>query len=79
MSGWPSGLRRQTQGIMPCSLVGSKSEHSGPLMRAGVQIPFLTNLFIYVSELFDCILLALVVFLDKLLLTYLQENGAIAV
>lgn len=45
MSEWPSGLRRQTQGSKPCFPVGSEYEISGPLMRAGVRIPFLTNLF----------------------------------
>ena len=43
MSGWPSGLRRQTQGIDP-----SLTEHSGPRMRAWVRIPLLTKLFSYV-------------------------------
>ena len=43
MSGWPSGLRRQTQGEKPCFLIGSENEISGPLMRAGVRIPFLTT------------------------------------
>ena len=38
MSGWPSGLRRQTQDI---SCIHS-NEHSGPLMWAWVQIPLLT-------------------------------------
>lgn len=45
MSEWPSGLRRQTQGSKPCFPVGSEYEISGPLMRAGVRIPFLTNTF----------------------------------
>ena len=40
MSGWPSGLRRQTQDI---SCIHS-NEHSGPLMWAWVQIPLLTLL-----------------------------------
>ncbi len=44
-SGWPSGLRRQTQGTSPYSLVESTHGNSGPLMRAGVQIPFLTKHF----------------------------------
>ena len=43
MSVWPSGLRRQTQGEKPCFLIGSENEISGPLMRAGVRIPFLTT------------------------------------
>ena len=38
-SGWPSGLRRQTQEINS-SLLGG--EHSGPRMRAWVRIPLLT-------------------------------------
>ena len=42
MSGWPSGLRRQTQGNFP-SLEGHG--RSGPRMRAWVRIPLLTNLF----------------------------------
>ena len=29
----------------PCFLIGSKYENSGPLMRAGVRIPFLTITF----------------------------------
>ncbi len=46
MSGWPNGLRRQTQGLalLPCR-EGSQWETSGPLERAEVQIPFLTNIF----------------------------------
>ena len=40
MSGWSSGLRRQTQGIDP-SLI----EISGPRMRAWVRIPLLTKTF----------------------------------
>ena len=40
MSGWPSGLRRQTQGIDP-----SLNESSGPRMRAWVRIPLLTKTF----------------------------------
>ena len=31
--------------FIPCSLIGSRLENSGPLMRAGVRIPFLTNIF----------------------------------
>ena len=41
MSGWPSGLRRQTQGIHP----SHRSEISGPRMRAWVRIPLLTKTF----------------------------------
>ena len=41
MSGWPSGLRRQTQEL---SCIHT-SEHSGPRMWAWVQIPLLTTLF----------------------------------
>ena len=44
VSGWPSGLRRQTQGF-PCSLIESFKEISGPRMRAWVQIPLLTKFF----------------------------------
>jgi hypothetical protein len=44
-SGWPSGLRRQTQGV-PYSLI--VREHSGPRLRAWVQIPLLTKLFYFV-------------------------------
>ena len=40
MSGWPSGLRRQTQDT---SCIYS-NEHSGPQMWAWVQIPLLTLL-----------------------------------
>ena len=43
MSGWPSGLRRQTQGD-PCFQIESANENSGPRMRAWVQIPLLTNI-----------------------------------
>ena len=39
MSVWPSGLRRQTQGLKVLL------EISGPLMRAWVRIPLLTNTF----------------------------------
>ena len=45
MSGWPSGLRRQTQEL---SCLRTK-EHSGPRMWAWVQIPLLTNLLIFVD------------------------------
>ena len=38
MSGWPSGLRRQTQDC-PCIRM---NENSGPRMWAWVQIPLLT-------------------------------------
>ena len=41
MSGWPSGLRRQTQEI----LLFQSMEHSGPLMWAGVRIPLLTYFY----------------------------------
>ena len=41
-SGWPSGLRRQTQEIYS-SL--ESSEHSGPRMWAWVRIPLLTKPF----------------------------------
>lgn len=52
MSGWPSGLRRQTQGY-PCSPVGNNQENSGPRMRAWVQIPLLTKLFVRVKYFYD--------------------------
>ena len=42
-SGWPNGLRRQTQGV-PYPLI--EGEHSGPRMRAWVQIPLLTKFFL---------------------------------
>ena len=41
-SGWPSGLRRQTQGIPFLSIAGQLG-NSGPLMRAWVRIPLLTK------------------------------------
>ena len=41
-SGWPSGLRRQTQGL-PYLLIARAFEISGPLMRAWVRIPLLTK------------------------------------
>ena len=43
-SGWPSGLRRQTQEIYSSLLW---SEHSGPRMRAWVRIPLLTQTFCF--------------------------------
>jgi hypothetical protein len=45
MSEWPSGLRRQTQGntLLP----DKECEISGPRLRAGVRIPFLTRSFPY--------------------------------
>ncbi len=39
MSEWPSGLRRQTQGVISFSVV----EGSGLHMEAWVQIPLLTQ------------------------------------
>ena len=46
MSGWPSGLRRQTQGYCLTSEYGvHMKENSGPQLRAWVQIPFLTTDF----------------------------------
>ena len=45
LSGWPSGLRRQTQGEYLTLMIGSCIENSGPRMRAWVQIPLLTNQF----------------------------------
>ena len=45
MSGWPSGLRRQTQGI-PYLLIARVLENYGPLMRAWVRIPLLTKDFL---------------------------------
>ena len=44
MSGWPSGLRRQTQGN-PCT-VTVLCKCSGPQMWAWVQIPLLTKDFV---------------------------------
>ena len=44
VSGWPSGLRRQTQG-MPC--IVSMHKCSGPRMWAWVQIPLLTKFFFF--------------------------------
>ena len=40
MSGWPSGLRRQTQEKDSSQ---HRSEHSGPRMWAWVRIPLLTK------------------------------------
>ena len=45
LSGWPSGLRRQTQGEYLTLMIGSCIENSGPRMRAWVQIPLLTATF----------------------------------
>ena len=45
LSGWPSGLRRQTQGTCLTPMIGSCRENSGPRMRAWVQIPLLTATF----------------------------------
>ena len=55
MSGWPSGLRRQTQGVSFLLIVG---ERSGPRMRAWVRIPLLT-LFFYEQLCVSCILFRL--------------------
>ena len=65
-SGWPSGLRRQTQEIYS-SL--QRSEHSGPQMRAWVRIPLLTQTFskVFQSQLF----FSLELLLD---LRYVQEQ-----
>ena len=46
LSGWPSGLRRQTQGEYLTLMIGSCIENSGPRMRAWVQIPLLTATFL---------------------------------
>ena len=45
MSGWPSGLRRQTQGIILALRYGVGSREFWSSMRAWVRIPFLTNNF----------------------------------
>ena len=45
LSGWPSGLRRQTQGTCLTPMIRSCRENSGPRMRAWVQIPLLTAIF----------------------------------
>ena len=45
LSGWPSGLRRQTQGTCLTPMIRSCRENSGPRMRAWVQIPLLTATF----------------------------------
>ncbi len=42
MSGWPSGLRRQTQEKSSCEYAGT--ECSGHRMMALVRIPLLTTL-----------------------------------
>ena len=44
LSGWPSGLRRQTQGLEHLTSL-SGNEVSGPRMWAWVRIPLLTNIF----------------------------------
>ena len=46
LSGWPSGLRRQTQGTCLTPMIRSCRENSGPRMRAWVQIPLLTATFL---------------------------------
>ena len=46
LSGWPSGLRRQTQGTCLTPMIRSCKENSGPRMRAWVQIPLLTAIFL---------------------------------
>ena len=48
-SEWPSGLRRQTQGTALLS-GRERLEISGPHLRAGVQIPFLTKIFFRVNN-----------------------------
>jgi len=45
MSGWPSGLRRQTQGIILALRYGVGTRDFWSSMRAWVRIPFLTNNF----------------------------------
>ena len=56
-SGWPSGLRRQTQGV---TLRADSAEHSGPRLRAWVRIPLLTKYYLhflfYISEINDSFL-----------------------
>ena len=49
MSGWPSGLRRQTQELYS-SL--HRSENSGPRMWAWVRIPLLTIPFFFLFASF---------------------------
>ena len=44
LSGWPSGLRRQTQGLSALYAM-CVIECSGPRMWAWVRIPLLTNFF----------------------------------
>ena len=51
MSGWPSGLRRQTQEILHCISV---NECSGLHLEAWVRIPLLTNFFVQVQRSFFC-------------------------
>ena len=46
LSGWLSGLRRQTQGTCLTFMIRSCKENSGPRMRAWVQIPLLTATFL---------------------------------
>ena len=45
LSGWPSGLRRQTQGYIDSLLASVSLKHSGPRMWAWVRIPPLTDFF----------------------------------
>ena len=44
LSGWPSGLRRQTQGEWALPVQYGLIERSGPRMWAWVRIPHLTNI-----------------------------------
>ena len=45
-SGWPRGLRRQTQGLyLPLHTRKQRTERSGPRMWARVRIPLLTIVF----------------------------------
>ena len=50
LSGWPSGLRRQTQGFNLALHSVSMVESSGPRMWAWVRIPLLTKYFFETAD-----------------------------
>ncbi len=62
MSEWPSGLRRQTQGVISFSV----GEVSGLHMEAWVQIPLLTTCLLQLEALLRLHILSFLVFIMHL-------------
>ncbi len=62
MSEWPSGLRRQTQGVISFSV----GEESGLHMEAWVQIPLLTTCLLQLEALVRLHILSFLVFIMHL-------------